>query len=346
MRNIIKKILKEQFKSYELTGCDYFDKKSYDYRWCKAVAEKSLMRNTTIAKRAIEKYKKEILSQHNQGLRAQPYDKEHPFFTDRRSQVIDALDKFKKSCPKFYNYIVERMKHYTTQYVILNSENQYDLLNKLNTNWSALSLLLTLALPEEYKDLKKFTFSEAQRFFFQTLNEDGISPFEKFMGDWESEQKENVRNKIYSTIQSKSREGQDIEDNFYEFISKYVNAIQFSGDYSFMDMIGADMIIETPEGDWIPVQVKKYSGACLASSSDDSRLRYRDYMCENWCVSNEDEMWRIRTFKGPHLQKNKNQCKTKPLNMTCFLNIHTHETDHEADSCVQEKSNDLNQINF
>lgn len=331
MRDLIKKVLKEQIQAKELTGCDYLDKNSYDYKWCKGIAEKSLRINTVTASNAIKKYKNEFLSQYETGIRSKLYDPAFPFFSERSSTVKDALSKFEGSCPKFHNYIVYRMKEFAKSHVILNAKGEYDLLNKLNTNWSALALLLTLALPDEYKDLKKHTFLEAQQFFFKKIGEnDGLTPFERFMGRWEGESMEDVKDKIYSTIRQKSNEGQEIEDEFYEFIKKYVPVKQYAGEYSFMDMIGVDMIIESPEGIWIPVQVKKYSGACLEQSSKDKKLAYRDFMCENWCVSYEKDSWRIKTFKGKTLQKNKEQCKDKPLNMTCFLNIHSHETDHES----------------
>lgn len=346
MKDLIRRILKEEIIGNLSTGCDYFHKKSYDYQWCKYIAEKSLSKNTRIASNAISIFKKEFLSEYKEGLRATKYNKEHPFFTDRRKVVATTLGKFKNTCPKLYNYIIERMKKYSQDFVILNAKGEYDLLNKLNTNWSALALLLTSQLPEKYKDLKEYSFLQAQKYFFQQKDDEGLTPFEKFMGTWEQENSSEIREKIYNTIISKSKEGQNIENEFFEYIKNYVNAEQFAGEYSFLDMIGIDMIIETPEGNWIPVQVKKYAGACNADeNSGEEKLSYRDYMCENWCVSYEEKTWRIKTFKGRTMQKNKVQCKNMPLNMTCFLNVHTHETDIENEFCVTDPEK-LHDIDF
>lgn len=327
MRNLIRKVLFEQTEQKILTGCNVFQKDSYDYKWCK-MAEASLSKNRIIAFKAIQDYKKNFLTEFETGLRAQLYDKEHKFFTDRRNVVIDALNKFKESCPKFYNYVVKKMLDFKKEYVILNSQNEYDLLNKLNSNWTAIALILTLGVPEEYKNLRTYSISDAQKWFFRNVGLDGLTLFEKFMGNWGKENMKEITDKVYDTIKQTTKEGQRIEDEFFDFVSKFVNAEQYSGDYSFMDMIGVDMIIENPEGKWVPVQVKKYGGAC--SEVSDRKDNYRSFMCENWCVSYEKKVWVIRTYKGDSLQKNKEQCKTKPLNMTCFLNVHSHETNHET----------------
>lgn len=341
MRDLIRRIIREQILPRELTGCNYFDKNSYDYKWCK-FAENSLSKNRIVAYNAIKDYKNDFLKNYQTGLRAQLYDKEHKFFSDRRKSVLDAMEKFKSSCPKFYSYIIDKMTGFTQEYVILNAEGEYDLLNKLNTNWSALSVLLTLALPENYKDLRTFSVSSAQKKFFKERDEDGFTLFERFMNDWEKEQMYEKRDKIYRTIIQTSKDGQDIEDEFFNFIKKYVPSKQFSGDYSFMDMIGVDMIIQEPGGNWIPVQVKKYGGAC--SEISERKNNYRNFMCENWCVSYEKKTWKIRTYIGDNLKKSKEQCKTKPLNMTCFFNIDTHETNHET--CEPEIKNLDREIDF
>lgn len=327
MKNLIRKFLREQAESKILTGCNNFDVKSYDYKWCK-MAEASLSRNRIIASNAIRDYKKNFLAEYKTGLRAQIYDKEHKFFSDRREVVIGALKKFESSCPKFYNYVRKRMEDFKKEYVILNAQNEYDLLNKLNSNWTALALILTLGVPEEYKNLRDYSISETQKIFFKNLSEDGFTLFEKFMADWGKENMKEITEKVYSTIIQTSRMGQMIEDEFYDFVKKYVQVEQYGGEYSFMDMIGVDMVILNPENKWIPVQVKKYGGAC--SEISERKENYRQHMCENWCVSYEKKTWVIRTYKGDSLQKSKEQCKTKPLNMTCFLSIDKHETNHET----------------
>ena len=94
-------------------------------------------------------------------------------------------------------------------------------------------------------------------------NKDGVTPFERFMGELETENKQEIRDRINQTIAQKTKEGQEIEDKFYEYITEQLgdsDVITYAGDYSFMDMIGIDMLVKNPEGIWVPVQVKKYVG--------------------------------------------------------------------------------------
>lgn len=323
MRDFIRKTLKEAVSAKFNTGCEYFEPNSHDYKWCK-FAENKLQKNTRKPKQAIEKYKRDFLSGYKSGVRAVKYDKTLPFFSERRTDVISALDKFKKTCPKFYNYIIEQMIKFVDSQVILNEKDEYDLLNKLNTNWSALSLMLTLALPDEYKTLD---FNQTLDYFFGKIDEkSATTPFERFMGSVTSETGKDLRHKINSTISERTKAGQEIEDEFYQYIKNYTEVVQYAGDYSFMDMIGVDMVVLNPEGEWVPVQVKKYAGGC-------DSLEYRKNMCENWCVSYEKKVWRIKVFNGNNLEKNKTQCKSLPLNKTTYLNTHVDDSGVNQEFC-------------
>jgi hypothetical protein len=319
LHNKILQILKEhpaQVKN--LVGCDFFESQTYDYKWCK-FAENKLQRNTKKVSDAMSNYVKEFLSSYKSGIRAVKYDKSLPFFSERRDMVVDSLEKFQQSCPKLRKHIIDQMIKFTDKYVIWNEENQYDLLNKLNTNYTAVAFLLTSELPENYKTAE--SFEDAIKYFFETKNDDGVTPFETFMGRIGTENKEIIRDRIYQTIKQKTKEGNIIEDKFYEYMSNQIgggNIIVYSGDYSFMDMIGIDMIVKDPNGVWIPVQVKKWVSGC-----DDKTISYaRKSMCENWCVSNESKYFNIKVYNGERLEKSKKQCKTTSFDFTTFLNIH------------------------
>lgn len=325
IRAKIKEVLKEQKTSKKvMVGCDYFPNHTNDHRWCK-FAENKLMRNTKKVKQAMDDYVKNYLSIYTTGIRAVKYDKEHEFFSERREMVVDALNKFQTSCPKLRKYIIDRMVKFTDQYVIWNEEQQYDLLNKLNTNYTAAAFMMTSELPEHYKT--NVSFEEALRYFFNDKNNEGTTPFERFMGKIEGENKKEIRDRINQTIEQKTREGNIIEEKFYDYISEQIgseNVVVYSGDYSFMDMIGIDMLVKNPEGNWVPVQVKKYVGGC-----DDTTIKYaRKHMCENWCVSNEAKYFNIKVYDGERMSKSKKQCKTLELDQTTFLNVHGNPEQH------------------
>jgi hypothetical protein len=319
IRTKIKQVLKEQKNSKKvMVGCDFFPQHTNDYRWCK-FAENKLMRNTRKVKQAMDNYVKEYLSTYTTGIRAVKYNKEHEFFSERREMVVSALNKFVNSCPKLRKYIIDRMIKFTEQYVIWNEEQQYDLLNKLNTNYTAAAYMMTSELPEHYKS--SVSFENALEYFFNHKNNNAVTPFEEFMGRIEMDNKKEIREKINQTIAQKTKEGSLIEEKFYEYISEQIgseNVVVYAGDYSFMDMIGIDMLVKNPEGIWVPVQVKKYVGGC-----DDTTIKYaRKHMCENWCVSNESKYFNIRVYDGEKMVKSKKQCKTLELDQTTFLNVH------------------------
>jgi len=323
MRDLIRRVLKEEVSNKYSTGCEFFPKNSTDYRWCK-FAENKLSKTTKKAKLAIERYKKDYLSDYGGEYKAVKYNKSIDFFKDRRSDVINALEKFKSTCPSLYNYVIQQMNKFVESFVILNQKNEYDLLNKLNTNWSALALMLTSELPEDYKNLD---FEKSLNYFFEDTDEkSGTTPFEKFLDRLLIGSNDELKEKIYSTIKEKTKAGQEIEDEFYNYISKYTETIQYAGDYSFMDMIGIDMVVKNPDNEWVPVQVKKYSGGC-------DKAEYRKSMCENWCVSYEKNVWKIKVFKGDNLEKNKVQCKNLPLNKTTYLNVHVDDSGVDQESC-------------
>ena len=125
------------------------------------------------------------------------------------------------------------MVRFTDQYVIWNESQQYDLLNKLNTNYTAQAYMLTANLPDQHKT--SVAFEDVLKYFFDEKNADGMTPFEIFMGKIENDNKKEIRDKINDTIAQKTKEGQEIEDKFFEYISNQLgdgSVISYSGDYS------------------------------------------------------------------------------------------------------------------
>jgi hypothetical protein len=325
IRKKIKQVLQEQKTSNKpLVGCDYFPKHTNDYRWCKN-AENELKKNTRRVTKAMEDYKKNFLSTYEGGIRAVKYNKELEFFSERRKMVIDALKKFELSCPRLKEDIIKKMVKFTEKYVIWNEEQQYDLLNKLNTNYTAAAYMLTIELPEHYKT--NVSFEDALEYFFNQKDDDGLTPFENFMSRIEKVNAEEIRNRVNQTIQYTTDSGNKIEEMFNKYISEQIgseNVLMYSGDYSFMDMIGIDLVIKNPEGKWIPVQVKKNVLGCDNNTTKSARKN----MCENWCVSNESKFWNIKVYNGENLVKSKKQCKTSELDETTFLNVDTNPDDY------------------
>ena len=135
----------------------------------------------------IDGVSRDYLSTYTTGIRAVKYDKKLQFFSERRDMVIDALEKFQSSCPKLRKYVIDSMVRFTEKYVIWNEKEQYDLLSKLNTNYSGAAYMLTVGLPEKYKN--SVSYENALKYFFDEKNKDGVTPFESFMGELETKNK-------------------------------------------------------------------------------------------------------------------------------------------------------------
>ncbi len=87
----------------------------------------------------------------------------------------------------------------------------------LTTNYTAAAYRMTSELPEYYKT--NVSFENALEYFFNKTNEDGVTPFEQFMGRIESDNRKEIRDRINQTIAQKTKEGSLIEDKFYEYIT-------------------------------------------------------------------------------------------------------------------------------
>lgn len=296
-------------------GCENFPKGSYDYLWCKK-AETDIKKGRMLenVKKSWKEFLTNYASEFSSGLRAVKYSKDLPFFVGRRQDAIEAMNAFKKQCESLANYMFNQMVEFSKSYVVLDNKDQYHPINRLNTHYTAVAFLMTTFLGTEQKKLET---KDALDYFLNSKNKNGLSPFElildkifadKILGDF--------RFRFENTLESTWIGGSKIESNFIEYLTNSQNNIEvkvYAGEYSFVDMMGMDMIIVSPSGKWIPVQVKKNVNDCSTP------FRYQKNMCENWCVSSVGNSWDIKVYQGDRKVIDNSQCKSKPLNEGFFL---------------------------
>jgi len=144
--------------------------------------------------------------------------------------------------------------------LILNKNSEWSPLNKLNTNWSAASILVSELINTYYSDriddivndlkYKKFGYLE------KTLENDILSIpgiREKILSHILNDQEKFVKH-----IRRPSSQGSEGEDRVEMFVKKEYgyNTIYKGGDGDFIDMkLGIDLIMEK-NGDYIFTQVK------------------------------------------------------------------------------------------
>lgn len=270
---VVKKIITES--TYKNYGCNLL-KEGNAKRFCKSI-EGELRGNkkyldTSI--NALKNYSSNYLSNYKEGIRSIKFDETLKFFKERDFMVKTALEKF-KDCGEIINLIKDSIEKFINDYVIVDDRGEYSFLNKLNTNYSAIAYMITVSNYDIYYDK---TTDVIINHFFNSSDKDGNAPFMKYLERYLIKPGDTFEN-ILNTIKSTTEIGTNTESKAKEYLKKECpknNLIDFTGDYSFIDMIGIDFAIEIKKDAWIPIQVKTNERDCHPLKGVKS--------CENWCM--------------------------------------------------------------
>ncbi len=261
------------------TGCNSIPM-GLEYRFCHSIEthlrrKRSLLNFTT---RKISEYAKEYLSEYKEGIRSMKYEKTLDFFKSRQAMVEVAMDMF-NYCEGIIKYIEDHMKRFIEEHVIIDSDGEWSYLNKLNTNYSALAYLITKLRFDKDNMLDTDTIV---RNFFNYDEKTGISPFINFIDSIKPSvetESNKIMNQMGETIKATTDYGNKAEEDVKNLLlDEYVDSeiYDFTGNYSFIDMMGIDVAIKK-DGKWIPIQIKSNPKYCVGLKNVDG--------CENWCVS-------------------------------------------------------------
>ena len=261
------------------TGCNSIPM-GLEYRFCHSIEthlkrSRSLLNFTT---RKISEYAKEYLSEYEEGVRAMKYEKTVDFFKSRQSMVNEAMNMF-KYCDGIIKYIEHNMSRFIKEHVIIDSDGEWSYLNKLNTNYSALAYLITKLRFNKDNMLDTNTIV---RKFFNYDEKTGISPFIDFINTIKPNvetESNKIMKQMSETIKATTDYGNMAEEDVKNLLlDEYVGSeiYDFTGNYSFIDMMGIDVAIKK-DGKWIPIQIKSNPKTCVDLKNVDG--------CENWCVS-------------------------------------------------------------
>jgi hypothetical protein len=65
------------------------------------------------------------------------------------------------------------------------------------------------------------------------------------------------------------------------------NVINFSGDFSWVDFLGVDMLVNSRDsGGWVPVQIKTSIEKCVPNKK----------FCNNVCIGKKYGKWEVRKY--------------------------------------------------
>jgi hypothetical protein len=313
MKDLIIRILREEIQkkwflseSYNNNvwqyGCNLFPQNSELKDWCKS-AESKFMLNYSIknrVKKSIFKIASKLKDDNEEKYRERIkfYSIDDPFFKQNTENLNDLESYIKKSCSKAEDTIKNFKKEFAKTFLFVKKEGdeiKYDDLSKLNTNYSALAYLLTdfrnrMDLSNSFDDIFEMYFEKPS-----TRNELSEPFFTNFIFSYfgNNEKAINIMKNIYSTIEETTEKGQKSEgEAFIRLNTEYGegNVKIFSGDFSFGDLLGVDMVIKK-NGEWIPVQIKKNFDKCKGN--------YR--FCKNICMGKKGREWKSEDYDGENI---------------------------------------------
>ena len=190
------------------------------------------------------------------------------FFESRMDEIDEFLNLLDQNiCPTLYMDILKKKQEYSVHGIkgllwtapedvedSKKGEKLYSHMNRLNTNYSALAIILTrYAVENNLEDVDVSEIIDGFR-----LNGD------EFMSNMIFNQLdkkiENTRKSVLYTISRTRKAGNVVENKLKKYLDGKVDFIGTQDDFSFIDMLGIDLIAKFPKiGDYyVPVQVKSF----------------------------------------------------------------------------------------
>ena len=268
-------------------GCYLIDDKKHR-EWCvtaNSMLSKDGQSNPYVlkVKKEINDFKPFISDKYEKKLKKyiKEFDEKDPFFRENL-QNVNILKEDLKYCGKAsssIDYFINSNIKPNFLFVYQDTtEMVYDIINKFNTNYTAISYLLTKTLQLKNKDVDSLNFETAfNQYFIDKV--DGQSEFYVDLMSYLDREGLDVNKKfdgVVHTIIKTSEQGLSTEHDFEKFLrTKNVDYKIFAGNFSFNDLMGVDLMIKDNNGLWVPVQVKSNMDHCKNNKR----------FCQNLCVA-------------------------------------------------------------
>lgn len=281
----------------ESWGCYLFPEKSENREWCTNASTKIKKKKSSIQQQIdrIGKYLKED-SEMSYREKVLYYTEGNPFFDENITNFKLSETLITQSCEKSkaaFNYFKSELSKKFLFVDKIQEEYRYSPLTKLNSNYTALAYLLT-----DYRkraSLVGMSFDEIfEKYFITPHNSMNESPFFNFIIKYFSGHNLaiEIMEKVLRTIKGTGDIGAATEVSAYKFLSEHFgenNIVVFSGDFSFPDFLGIDMVVNEEElgWGWTPVQVKTKIESCYGNRK----------FCKNICIGkNKTKNWDIKIY--------------------------------------------------
>ena len=294
---VIKKVISESGEGFnpKTWGCRLFSHSSESREWCENNQFKFMNSEYKKVVQIELDYIADFLeSQEDEKYsnRIQKFDPSVKIYESNIADVKDIYEKL-KNCQNARVFISKKAKEFVKSKMFTTPEQTYDLLNKLNTNYSALAYLITNFRQKNNLEGEPFNYVFDKYFRVNPENPDN-SPFFKDVEKILVEDDDINKNMVYHTIRQTSLTGNNTEEKFHADLWPRLgkeNIKHYSGDFSWVDFMGVDMLVNL-NGEWIPVQIKTKLSDCEKSAN------IRNF-CKNWCVAPSSPInWTIQVYDG------------------------------------------------
>jgi hypothetical protein len=286
--------------NYEAWGCNLFEVKSEKREWCMNAQSKINNKKSKIQEQ-IDRIGKHLREDMNLSYseKVKYYTEGDPFFNENVSNLKSAEELILPTCEKAKDTFDDFKSKLAEKFLFVDKENDkytYNQLTKLNTNYTALSYLLT-----EFRSRKGLvgeSFDQIfTKYFENPPNSLDESPFFNLIIEYFSKREEavNIMSGVLKTIKGTSDIGAESEKSAFKILSEHFdeeNIKVFSGDFSWPDFLGIDMLVlEQDLGwGWVPVQVKTNIDKCYGNKK----------FCKNICIGKDKitKKWKIKIYDG------------------------------------------------
>jgi hypothetical protein len=269
-------------------GCNLFEVNSEDRDWCQCSMNRIKSKYQKI-REVLEYIANRMAEEPDLSKYVKHYSDTDPIFFDNIKN-IENLAKKLKNCENTKDTIDDFLIKIKKKFLFVTKQDTkfiYSSLTKLNTNYSALSYLLTSF--RRRKKLKNSSFDDIFKSYFikpEGRDEAAESPFFNLIFNYLTEssvhhsESKKIIDDVLKTIRGTEEIGEKAEKEVYQWLSKKYgdnNVIKFSGDYSWADFLGVDLLLYI-ENEWIPVQIKNKVKDCTQNYG----------FCKNACIGKKD----------------------------------------------------------
>lgn len=211
----------------------------------------------------------------------------NPEFDKRMESLLKLqliLSEF-ESCPEVQNKVEKDIKVLPEKglEMVVDEDNKYSLLNRLETHWSAKAYLLTKIILDELSgyenetksekiDLNNVSDEKIREIIKYVIDDDNIDTVSEYLSVLLNEN-QDFRNYFMGSIEYSRKKGNEVEQDVFNLLRKKYgekNVIEFSEDFGFVDYFGIDGVI-IQDGFAQPIQISssmKHSPEIFTYSSD------------------------------------------------------------------------------